>query len=620
MKLTIKTRLILGFGILIAILISLGIYSINSLGSINRMTAELATNWLPSVDYAHSINTHTSDFRILELGHVISEDTAEMESIEKEIDAVNNDILTYIEKYKTVISNDQDRQLINIIEEKWKEYLQLHNEVILLSNDLKTKEAMELLNGASKEVYDTVSNTLLELVKFNQSGSQQASKDSYNVFSVTRGILIIVIIISIFISAGISIIIANGIVRPINNLIGVADKLSLGEVDVNVEVNTKDEIGKLMAAFSRMIQSTRKQAKTAERIAAGDMTVEVEIRSENDLLSKKLYEMVESNNEILNNIASISEQVNAGARQLSDSSIALSQGATEQASSIEELTASIEEISTQTKLNAENADEANKLAEVAKLNAVQGNSQMKEMLTAMEDINVSSNHISKIIKVIDDIAFQTNILALNAAVEAARAGQHGKGFAVVAEEVRTLAARSADAAKETTDMIESSIKKVDSGTKIAKDTANALNEIVYGVEKVANLVGDIAVSSNEQAIGIGQINQGINQVSEVVQTNSATSEESAAASEELSNQASILKEMVSRFTLKKKCKGYNDIDKISPEVLKMLENMSDKNMGDLNKANNKGNLYSYNESEELDKFNSTNEKKIILSDKEFGKY
>jgi methyl-accepting chemotaxis protein len=218
--------------------------------------------------------------------------------------------------------------------------------------------------------------------------------------------------------------------------------------------------------------------------------------------------------------------------------------------SIEELTASITEIAAQTRQNAANANQANELAMDAQTNAEKGNEHMKGMLISMHDINEASRNISKIIKVIDEIAFQTNILALNAAVEAARAGQHGKGFAVVAEEVRNLAARSASAAKETTDMIEGSIKKAEDGTKIANETAAALDKIVTGVAKAAVLVGQIATASDEQASGIAQINKGVEQVSLVVQTTSATAQQSATASEELSGQAEVLKDMVVKFKLK----------------------------------------------------------------------
>jgi methyl-accepting chemotaxis protein len=222
-----------------------------------------------------------------------------------------------------------------------------------------------------------------------------------------------------------------------------------------------------------------------------------------------------------------------------------------QASSVQQLTASLAEVSSQTNLNAKNAERANELAQQVKETALTGDEQMHQMLAAMDEISESSANISKIIKVIDDIAFQTNILALNAAVEAARAGQHGKGFAVVAEEVRNLASKSANAAKETTELIEGSSRKIDAGTKIAKATAEALEQIVTQISAAAEIVNAIAEASNEQARAIDEINGGIQQISEVVQSNAATSQESAAASEQLSSQAEQLRQTVSVFKLKR---------------------------------------------------------------------
>jgi methyl-accepting chemotaxis protein len=349
--------------------------------------------------------------------------------------------------------------------------------------------------------------------------------------------------------------------QNIENLIHEVDQLA--NTAVNGDLQARGDVGRFEGGFARIIagfnqtldaiiKPVNETSAVLQEMATGnlDVAVEGDYQGDHALLARAVNHTVESFNEVLGEFYNAAGQVASGAQNVAGSSQVMSQAASEQAATTEEITASITEIATQTKQNAEHATEANQLALAAQDQATAGNMQMEKMLEAMTTINESSASISKIIKVIDEIAFQTNILALNAAVEAARAGQYGKGFAVVAEEVRNLAARSANAAKETTDLIESSITKVGAGTQIANETAESLGKIVAGIAKTTALVGEIAVASNEQASGITQVNQGIGQIAQVTQTNTATSEESAAASEELAAQAETLKAMVQKFKLK----------------------------------------------------------------------
>ncbi|MEW9123428.1 MAG: methyl-accepting chemotaxis protein [Thermotaleaceae bacterium] len=491
----------------------------------------------------------------------------------------------------------KEERYVGQFDQSTKESVELENKLIEMVDSKESRELVDRNRAWEKYIRESIfphvrsgdiekaiaAGTIIApettaLIEMNEAMANEREKNIHEISQILQrkqstivAILFTSTGIAILLALGLGFFMARSITKPIAKLVGISEKIARGDLNVEIDISSKDEVGILAKAFEKMTDNI---------------------------------------NEVIGNISMAAEQVATGSKQVSESSMTSSEGATEQASTIEELTASLEEISSQTQLNAQNAGQANEIAERAKLNAIEGNEQMQGMLKAMEEINDASGNISKIIKVIDEIAFQTNILALNAAVEAARAGQHGKGFAVVAEEVRNLAARSANAAKETTAMIEGSIKKVEGGTKIANETAIALNSIVEGVAKVAGLVNDIAMASNEQAAGISQINQGIMQVSEVVQMNSATAEEGAAASEELAGQAELLKEQVSRFRLKRGRRSqsfYNGGEEMDGDRVKTMENVNSQKKLSFEEGN-----YEENSKSGL--------KKIALSDKEFGKY
>ncbi len=346
----------------------------------------------------------------------------------------------------------------------------------------------------------------------------------------------------------------DAVIRPLNVAAEYVDRISKGDIPNKITDTYKGDFNNIKNNLNQCIdglQGLVEANQVISRMSENDLTARVKGQYQGIFAEVKesLNSSLDKMNDIMAQVATTVEQVAMGSQQISDVSQSMSQGATEQASSLQEISSSMTQISAQTKINAENANVSNQLANQSKQTAERGNNEMQNLMRAMGDISESSKSISKIIKVIEEIAFQTNLLALNAAVEAARAGRHGKGFAVVAEEVRNLAARSAKAAKETSEMIENALKKSEVGAEISNKTAEVLAEITNDSVKVADIVAEIAASSNEQALGINQITVGLAQVDKVVQQNTASAEETASSAEELSSQTIMLNNMLNQFKL-----------------------------------------------------------------------
>ena len=385
-------------------------------------------------------------------------------------------------------------------------------------------------------------------------------KAIYGDIEILKNTLFIFISVYLLFMLALSVILGNRQARPILSLTKSVKKLSEGSLDEEIKVRSKNEIGALAKGLRQLVGQLKEYRLYIQEITDSlnemqdgnlDIRLKNEYTGEFTKIKVALLDLSDKLTGLIGNIRISSDQVSSSAENVSAGAQNLTRGSMEQASSIEELSATINDISDRIRKNAENAAKANQAAATGQEEILKSDGQMQDMKASMNRINEKSAEISKIIKTIDDIAFQTNILALNAAIEAARAGEAGKGFAVVADEVRNLAQKSAEAAKDTTVLIDDTVKAVEQGSRLADSTAKSLHEVVNGQKELSILISEIASASDEQANAVSQVTTGIDQISSVVQTNSATAEESSASSSELNDQARNLREQISRFRLRR---------------------------------------------------------------------
>ncbi len=509
-NMTISARLKLSFGVMVALLLVLVGIAAWQMKALRAASLDLSDNWLPSVQYVNAMNTNTSDFRLAEFEHVLNTDDKAMGRIEAKIAAALADFTKNKDAYVPLITGPQEQALWDTFQTDWKRYLDIHRKVIELSRQNKNEEAKALLDGESAQLFDRASQALLKDVDFNTQGGQQSSKNAGQTYQSALVELGAGAAVAVLLALVLATWIIRSITAPLQQALNVAERVAEGDLTVKVHASRGDELGALLRAMEKMTHNLT--------------SIVVTVRGASDSIA-------------------------TGSDEIATGNADLSQRTEEQASSLEETAATMEELGSTVKQNAQNAREADLLAQKASSVATQGGSVVGQVVQTMKSIDEASRKIADIITVIDGIAFQTNILALNAAVEAARAGEAGRGFAVVAGEVRTLAQRSAQAAKEIKDLITTSVERVGQGSAQADKAGTTMEEIVQAIQRVTSIMSEIASASTEQSDGIAAVGNAVSQLDQVTQQNAALVEESAAAAASLKQQTLSLVQAVSVFKL-----------------------------------------------------------------------
>ncbi|MDY6824927.1 MAG: methyl-accepting chemotaxis protein [Thermodesulfobacteriota bacterium] len=551
-NLSMKAKLVVSFSFMVLLMVVIGLVGYRSIGAIYQNLDDIFSVRMPALDALIEADRDLQQLLVAERSMLFTDvKSKEFGDLVASYEENFQQSADRMEKFKKLTPGDAEARIYEDYKQARAEWGSVSRRIVDNRKDdtrAGRRLALDLALTEGQQKFEAMRDPIDALTQLSLEKAEQAHHRAKAMFRDTVISFFSIIGVGIIVTVVLVLFLLKAILGPVNRVLGFAETLQQGDLTARLEVR-HDEMGKMSAALNNVAEEMQAKADVAEAIAGGDLTRDVRVVSEKDSLGNALHTMVKSLNNVVSELHAASEQVDAGSNQVAEASQTLSQGATEQASSLEEVSSSITQVGSQTTSNAENADQANKLAASARDDSQTGVRQMGDMVEAMNEINNSSQEISKIIKTIDDIAFQTNLLALNAAVEAARAGKHGKGFAVVAQEVRSLASRSAKATGETATLIENAIKKVSAGNEIAEQTSKSLDTIAGGITKVADLLDEIAAASNEQTSGVSQIGQAISQIDSVTQQNAANAEETSAAAQELSSQAGRVRQLMMRFKI-----------------------------------------------------------------------
>ncbi|WP_422016581.1 methyl-accepting chemotaxis protein [Roseateles sp.] len=507
---SLRTKLLGGFAVVLLIAVLVVLFSIFQLGRINQASTDISTRYLPAVLLTSEINTNTADFRNAQFEHVVTDVPARMDGFEKEMAAVQARMDDHRKRYAALISGDEERRLWDRFEAAWASYLAAQPELLKLSRAQQVTEAQALLDGEAGKRFQAASDALEALITLNRARADQANTDADVLYANARLLLVLALLAMVAAGGAIGWLLSGRIAGDVGRAQRAVESIADGDLTTDIRATGTDETGRMLTALAAM----------QSRLAA-----------------------------IVSGVRSNAESVATASGQIAQGNSDLSQRTEEQASALQQTAATMDELSSTVRNNADNAQQANQLALGASTVAVEGGAVVGEVVETMRGINESSRKIADIIGTIDGIAFQTNILALNAAVEAARAGEQGRGFAVVAGEVRTLAQRSAEAAKEIKSLIGTSVERVALGTAQVDKAGATMTEIVNAIRRVSDIVAEISSASSEQAAGVGQVGDAITQMDKVTQQNAALVEEGAAAAMSLRDQAAALVKSVAGFKL-----------------------------------------------------------------------